>query len=413
MMLQYLDTIVAFAVVMLGVSLLITILTQMISTLLGYRGTNLLWGIKTLLKTVEPGLAGKADSWARRVLETPLISDSVFSRFKGVPVMGRLTRRWRLGSTITAGELTSCLWSMTETKTKADTTDAKENDDEVKAGLLKTVLGQPDPEVTRKAQMILTILDDLGSKRHVQLDKAIQQLGASVQTSTGKIEAGFEAVMKRVSQRFALQMRIWTIIFAVLVSFGARLDSFDLLQRLWTDPALRSGLADQVQTLLKESSTILADDTDAARPAAPAIAPQILTDALARLREQEKEARGTLPKAPAFKSMNDAVEWLRANAKTDKTTQEKLVSRYRVLVVDELRKHAETIREGLTKSGFRLQMPTSYATLKDYFVGLSFWGILVTAAFLSLGAPFWFNALKTLGNLRPLTARSASGATQS
>jgi hypothetical protein len=30
--------------------------------------------------------------------------------------------------------------------------------------------------------------------------------------------------------------------------------------------------------------------------------------------------------------------------------------------------------------------------------------LLVAAALLSLGAPFWFNILKTLSNLRPLVA---------
>jgi len=35
---------------------------------------------------------------------------------------------------------------------------------------------------------------------------------------------------------------------------------------------------------------------------------------------------------------------------------------------------------------------------------LHFWGILASAALLSLGAPFWFNMLKTLSNLRPVLA---------
>src|SRR6185503_15030850 len=34
----------------------------------------------------------------------------------------------------------------------------------------------------------------------------------------------------------------------------------------------------------------------------------------------------------------------------------------------------------------------------------AFWGILASAALLSLGAPFWFNMLKTLSNLRPVPA---------
>jgi hypothetical protein len=36
--------------------------------------------------------------------------------------------------------------------------------------------------------------------------------------------------------------------------------------------------------------------------------------------------------------------------------------------------------------------------------GLHVWGILASAALLSLGAPFWFNMLKTLTNLRPVLA---------
>ena len=35
---------------------------------------------------------------------------------------------------------------------------------------------------------------------------------------------------------------------------------------------------------------------------------------------------------------------------------------------------------------------------------LHFWGVLASAALLSVGAPFWFNALKTLTSLRPVLA---------
>jgi hypothetical protein len=34
-----------------------------------------------------------------------------------------------------------------------------------------------------------------------------------------------------------------------------------------------------------------------------------------------------------------------------------------------------------------------------------FWGILASAALLSLGAPFWFTVLKNLSNLRPILAK--------
>ena len=117
-MLQYLDTIIAFAVIMLGVSLLITTLNQMISALLGYRGTNLLWGIQTLLTTIEPGLpkkteetvANKAKEIAAEILQKPIISDSVFSKYlKNITVLGWFTNRWKLASAITSQELVRSL----------------------------------------------------------------------------------------------------------------------------------------------------------------------------------------------------------------------------------------------------------------------------------------------------------------
>src|SRR5207248_2808663 len=37
-----------------------------------------------------------------------------------------------------------------------------------------------------------------------------------------------------------------------------------------------------------------------------------------------------------------------------------------------------------------------------------FWGMLASAALLSLGAPFWFNLLKTMSNLRPIVANKES-----
>jgi len=401
-MLQYLDTIIAFAVIMLGVSLLITILTQMISALLGCRGTNLLWGLKTLLGTVEPQLVDKADILAHKILEAPLISDSIFSKFKNVPLIGKLIQRWKLASAITTEELTRSL------KTLADT---MQTTDKPTALLIETMLSKPDPEATRKVQMIQTVLGNLNSNYAVQLDKAIQQLGATVQASIGKVEAGFDVVMKRVSQRFALQMRIWTIVFAVLISFVAGLDSFSLFQQLWINPGLRTDLAGQREMLLQEASIILPAEKGATPSATSSVAPIILTDALKKLKEEEKESTASLPEVTKFENMKDAVDWLRSNLKADRT-RENLVNRYQVLVLEELRKHANTIQQGLAKSGFQPQAITSWTAFKS----LSIWGMLITAAFLSLGAPFWFSTLKTLSNLRPLATsvtKATPGSTQS
>src|SRR5258708_6501944 len=57
MTLEHLDTLIAFVVIITGVSLMVTLLTQMVSAVLGLRGTNLRWGVATLLKELDPSLA--------------------------------------------------------------------------------------------------------------------------------------------------------------------------------------------------------------------------------------------------------------------------------------------------------------------------------------------------------------------
>lgn len=83
-MFQHLDTVIAFVVLMLVVSLFITTATQVVVSLLGLRGANLRRSLVDLFETACPGPeAGRwAKEMARRVLRQPTISDSIFSRFR-------------------------------------------------------------------------------------------------------------------------------------------------------------------------------------------------------------------------------------------------------------------------------------------------------------------------------------------
>ena len=118
-MLVYLDTLIGFSVVMLLISLLITILTQMVSALVNHRGSNLRWGLKTLFEhidpTLYPQLTASANRLAHEVLKHSLISDSWFSDLKAVrglseiPVLKTILGRFRLASAIRPAELTNIL----------------------------------------------------------------------------------------------------------------------------------------------------------------------------------------------------------------------------------------------------------------------------------------------------------------
>lgn len=82
-MFQHLDTVVAFAAVMLAASLVVTAGTQLIVSLLGLRGANLRRSLADLFETASDDRDAKRYSRviARRVLSQPLVSGSVFSRF--------------------------------------------------------------------------------------------------------------------------------------------------------------------------------------------------------------------------------------------------------------------------------------------------------------------------------------------
>ncbi len=74
-MLQSLNTAIAFAVVMLLLSLMITMVVQLVISILGLRGRHLTWGLTMLFEQADKALA--KDGQAARLL---------------VKV---LTRRWR------------------------------------------------------------------------------------------------------------------------------------------------------------------------------------------------------------------------------------------------------------------------------------------------------------------------------
>src|SRR5437016_5323835 len=106
-MLKQLDTLVGFAVVMSVVSVLITIITQMISSTLGLRGKNLADALEAMFLKLDPKLneqvQGLASQIADKVLTQPVISDSMLSISKKWPAI------WKRASAIRPDELLDLL----------------------------------------------------------------------------------------------------------------------------------------------------------------------------------------------------------------------------------------------------------------------------------------------------------------
>lgn len=77
-MLNTLDILIGFAVIMSVLSLLITILVQMVSTALALRGKNLANALSLTFQTIDPKIGEHAHSLAAQILRDPIFSDSIW-----------------------------------------------------------------------------------------------------------------------------------------------------------------------------------------------------------------------------------------------------------------------------------------------------------------------------------------------
>ena len=86
-MLNTLDTVIAFAVIMTILSLLITILVQTASAALSLRGKNLANALALTFQTIDPKIGEYAHSLAAQILRDPIFSDSILQSKNRPPVI--------------------------------------------------------------------------------------------------------------------------------------------------------------------------------------------------------------------------------------------------------------------------------------------------------------------------------------
>ena len=332
-MLERLDTLIAFATVMLAVSLLITIINQMISSLLGHRATYLKDGLMDLLETLDPGLKPNVEKIADDVLTHKLASDSVFAHIAKAP------QRWKLATTIRPEELAKLLTLVSTGKPYAAN--------------IQAVLNQINPTVAREAGMLADTINALAPKATASADQLLKELSDKTTKALGRLESAFNSTMDRVHQRFTLQMRIWTVVFSLLFALVYRLDAFSIYTQLTNDSAMRTGLSNVSNDLMKKYTDVTGQSSSGT------------------------QSDGTKPEADSAK---------------------------------------------LSKAYKDIQNDLSIAKLQLFEVPKDWWKlwelgwnnllrILATAGFLSLGAPFWYNILKGLANLRSQVAQKQDAET--
>jgi len=381
MSLEHLDTGLGFAVIMLLLSLLITVLVQAIIAVLGLRGSNLRWGVAQVLTQIDPAIARHAQEIAERALQHSAIS----------PV-------WKRSATaIRADELTRVLDQVIKS-------DEPWHDPQAKVAL-KRLLDDVLPgnaELTDKGEALAAQLATLVPAQAA----AVRGVVVGALGATRKIVAGvstwFDTIMDRTTERFVVQARWVTAAAAFVFALALQVDSLQLLQRLSTDSEFRNRVVSASQSVLQR-----AEDVVVLTERKP-LASQALKEARDSVGLETRAAAGDIP--PNLVTREQGEVWLRTRVQNVKRLDSLLdVYNRRFdeatrVWVGELRASTGAITEQLRSATFQL-VPNPYPGLDEYLKEpRHLVGTLMTALLLTLGAPFWFNVLRQLANLRPAIA---------
>jgi len=322
-------------------SFAVTLLTQAVTSLANTRGRHLYRGLINILQQFDPTLDQKiAGEISDKILTNPLISD-VSTRY---------------GSIVSREELTTLLLQLAAgsgTQKLSQTASIALNQ-----ALKQKGVTDPDETLSNIRDLALRL-----EQSNPELANDVRNNMAILHTAPAafviKINAWFDQTMDRVSARFTTSTHAITLVLAIVTAVGVQMDTIAIVNRLYSNPALRQQL---IQT-----------------------APNVL----AIVSSQNASGGGTST-ASAPTNSGPAAD------------QAKTAANNVVVSVDNL----------LGQSGLFSAPKWQWTWFLKYlpfpawqdFSPEKLLGVLLSAALLSLGAPFWYDTLKTTLKLRSTLA---------
>ena len=194
-MLELLDSLLAFSAVMLGISLIVTVIVEGITKFVNLRGQALSEGLSTLFEQTKM-TREQADELATKILTHPLISDM---------------RPLRRGEKPTF--------------------------------LLATAIRKEELE---------RLLADAKALGLELSDEVRDRIGHAL----GIVREWFDGQMDRVSQTFVRKARLLTIFVSFFVAFALHLDAAVILERMGSDSEVRAKLVARAEELAKTRSEL-------------------------------------------------------------------------------------------------------------------------------------------------------------
>ena len=412
-MLEYVDIVLSFSVVMLLLSLLVTSLVQVVIACWGLRGNTLHWGLERILMQIEPALgqphAEQADAtclpftvgffkgkrWAfhRRKPESHAgrIADAVL-RHVLLSHVGE-----RRATSIRQEELIKLLDDLASSESKVLPL-------QTRTLLARIMAAAPAPELALGAQQLSAELEKAFPNAAQLIEHEIQRALLPTRKVTAQIGVWFDAVMDRTTETFLYNTRRITALVAVLLAFGCHVDSFSLLRQLATRPEVRAKLVQGAEATLRR-----AEDTFALTSEKQALASKSIAAVQSNLTTLA-EAK-ILQDVPAnLCTRADGENWLKlklagsTNLAACLAAYDRRFEERTGILICEVRENTKEIHKKLQEMTLAI-VPHPFPVCSVYWTDLRhLLGTLMTALLLSLGAPFWYNTLRQLSSLRPAVA---------
>ena len=408
-MLNTIDTVIAFAVIMTVLSLLITIAVQMVSAALSLRGKNLANALALTFQTIDPSVGKYAHSLAAQILRDPIFSDSVW-RKKARPLLDEAAQKFIAAqrklrdANMRKPDDPNREWAISQASTEVEAAKKDLTIPEVKpnreqpwgfwtwpwGGAMQIATAIRPGEIYRVLQELRAMSPEEAQLRDIPkelVEKAKGLIAALHRWDYPAIESRAKlADIAAVSKIFTPEQQK-TVVDA-FAYFGATVEratthAYDRFQR-WFGSA--QDRAEQWFQIHVRAVTIAA---------AVLVALLLQLDAVEiydKLRDQPKLVEALVKSAPDVIEQGGAVPDQGSNAAD---LQEKRARAF------------GDLKAQIKNAGFDLVPPRwlgRWANEGSVWWFNHLFGLMLTAGLLTLGAPFWFNLLKNLMSLRPALA---------
>jgi hypothetical protein len=457
-MLDSLDTLIAFVLIMLVVSLLITIVVQMCAAALNLRSVNLLSGLGSVIAVIDPNLEEHKKELAQYLLRGRLLSDSflptVFSKqpqwlekfakwldHQKRPELSNLLQfvpKWlnslRATSAARPQEIFDAIRRVAVGNEYKDANNPAPTEQQLRnqAAQLLTALGLKVETLQDATKAAKDLADKIGNavaavsndalKKEAQdaltqvssklnaFETATVRIGAQ---TVGDVDAAYEKfhyyaciAQERAQQWLTMHTRILTIIFAAVAAFVLQLDTVEIFKLVSTNKTVRDKLVAQAGAMQTEASRVLVDTP-------------VLQEALKNWSDKEtdpaiKTALSDIAKSVMAADTREAVQKRVSDALQGKNPSNNFNAAVSAAVkrrVDDESGELHALKDDLDKTGFALIPAQGLFTRWDESGDWSLvhiLGVLFSAGLLSLGAPFWYSTLKNLVDLRSQVAQNIS-----